>query len=214
MKHPGDVQLALFAGKDLGLLSRLLVAWHLRKCGDCRAEVEALQFARARVRDLADELPAGVHWKQLSQEMTANIHVGLAAGECVGPVSERPRLRVWKPALAFAVATVVVAGVLWLKLPQEQRDHLVTALQSIRFDRSQRNVAVPAVPDGVILEASQESIALRERGASMSFLNAGGGSNSRPASVSVSVSMQGSAGARYVDPDTGQVTINKVYYAQ
>ena len=48
----------------------------------------------------------------------------------------------------------------------------------------------------------------------MSFLNAGGGSNSRPASVSVSVSMQGSAGARYVDPDTGQVTINKVYYAQ
>jgi len=30
----------------------------------------------------------------------------------------------------------------------------------------------------------------------------------------VSVSMQGSARAQYVDADTDQVTINKVYYAQ
>ena len=32
--------------------------------------------------------------------------------------------------------------------------------------------------------------------------------------ATVSVSMQGSAGVRFVDADTGQVTTNKVYYAE
>ena len=32
--------------------------------------------------------------------------------------------------------------------------------------------------------------------------------------VTVSVSMQGSVGVRYVDADTGQVTTNKVYDAE
>ena len=32
--------------------------------------------------------------------------------------------------------------------------------------------------------------------------------------ATVSVSMHGSAGVRFVDADTGQVTTNKVYYAE
>ncbi len=44
MKHPGEMELALFAGNDLGFLARWRVAVHLRTCADCRYEVEGLKF--------------------------------------------------------------------------------------------------------------------------------------------------------------------------
>ena len=73
--------------------------------------------------------------------------------------------------------------------------------------------AVAAQQDRVVLEASQSSIDLTANGNTMSFLSSRS-DRSRSGSVAVSVSMQGSARAQFVDADTGQVTINKVYYAQ
>jgi hypothetical protein len=63
-------------------------------------------------------------------------------------------------------------------------------------------------PDEVVLEASRSSIQVRENGGTLSLMHP------RSDGVTISVNMQGSAGARYVDSDTGQVTINRVYYAQ
>ena len=65
----------------------------------------------------------------------------------------------------------------------------------------------------MVFDVSQSSIDLTANGGTMSFLSSRPGS-SRSGSVAVSVSMQGSARAQYVDADTDQVTINKVYYAQ
>jgi hypothetical protein len=62
--------------------------------------------------------------------------------------------------------------------------------------------------DPVVLEASQASIDLKANGGTMSLLT------SPKDGVAVSVSMQGSVRAQYVDDDTGQVTISKVDYAQ
>lgn len=113
----------------------------------------------------------------------------------------------------MAAAFVVVLGALWLNTPREQTDHLISALRSIRFQRVGTLIRTPALQDlalkdNVVLEASPSSIDLRSNSGTMSFLTP------RTEGVAVSVNMQGSAGAQYVDSDTGQVTINRVYYAQ
>jgi hypothetical protein len=67
--------------------------------------------------------------------------------------------------------------------------------------------ATAAIPEEVVLEASSSSIQVRENGRAMSLLSHSDG-------ATVSVNMHGSAGVRFVDADTGQVTTNKVYYAE
>ena len=43
-------------------------------------------------------MPEGADWDRLAAEMTANIRVGLAAGECVAPRRKLDLSRSWKPA--------------------------------------------------------------------------------------------------------------------
>jgi hypothetical protein len=210
VKHPGEIQLALFAGGDLGFVERRLVDKHLRGCEGCRSSVEGLRNGTESLRKLANEMPDGVNWTRLSQEMTGNIRVGLAAGECVGPVpTNRPKSLAWHAMAVMAAAFVLVIGALSVNLPREQTDRLIGSLRAIRWHRVGTLVRVPTLQDGIILlEASQTSIDLKAIGGTMSFLSP------MNDGVAVSVSMQGSAGAQYVDSDTGQVTINRVYYAQ
>jgi hypothetical protein len=205
LKHPGEIELALFAGGDLGFRERWRIRKHVRVCQDCRNEVEALKLASAVVRDVADEMPEGVNWTRLSQEMTGNIRVGFAAGECVGPVpSERPQGLGWHAAAVIAAAFVIVLGAMWLNMPRDEWKHsrLTGPTQTAAVMRPLN------LPDGVVLEASPASIGVKSNGGTMSLLT------SRSEGVAVSVSMQGSADAQFVDSDTGQVTINRVYYAQ
>ncbi len=92
MNHPGEIELALFAGGDLGFRDRWRLRKHLQSCEHCRSELEVLRYGSERLRSLSDELPDGVNWTRLSQEMTGNIRVGLAACECVGPIpSHHPK---------------------------------------------------------------------------------------------------------------------------
>ena len=86
MKHPAEAQLALFAGGDLGRWERWRLARHMARCTECRQEVAALQAAGAELRQFASEmpeLPNNLGWNRLSQEITGNIRVGLAAGEAI-----------------------------------------------------------------------------------------------------------------------------------
>ena len=203
MKHPSEIELALFAGGDLGFVDRWRVRNHLRQCDGCRSELETHRVAHEELRMLVDEMPEGVNWTRLSQEMTGNIRVGLAAGECVGPVPlHRPRSFGWHAAAVMSAALVLVVGALWLEMPRDQKDHVFASLKAIPWNH-------PPVPqEAVVLEASPSSIMLKANGGAMSFLT------SPKDGVAVSVSMQGSARAQYVDEDTGQVTINKVDYGQ
>ena len=202
MKHPGEIKLALFAGSDLGFVERLRVRKHVRECESCRSEVEALRSCAGQLRGVTGEMPDGVNWTHLSQEMTGNIRVGLAAGECVGPEPrERRRSLGWHAAGVMAAAFVIGIGAMWWNIPRGLPRPIAT-------------VHPPAAQqDRVVFDVSQSSIDLTANGGTMSFLSSRPGS-SRSGSVAVSVSMQGSARAQYVDADTDQVTINKVYYAQ
>lgn len=205
MKHPGEIELALFAGGDLGFVDRWRVRKHVRHCDGCRSEVEALQDGCERLREVADEMPDGVNWTRMSQEMTGNIRVGLAAGECVGPEPrERRKPLGWHGAAVMAAAFVIGIGAMWWNIPRVQPRTIPAANPTH---------VVAAQQDRVVLEASQSSIDLTANGNTMSFLSSRS-DRSRSGSVAVSVSMQGSARAQFVDADTGQVTINKVYYAQ
>ena len=220
MKHPVPAQLALFSGGDLSRWDRLRVARHIARCAGCRHELELLSDAAGQFRKLAQEaldLPTGLNWNRLAEEMTGNIRVGLAAGEAIAsfdpPLRRRPHLG-WP---RFANATLVIVGAMvifgvafWTSLPPQQAEHLLTSLNRIRTERIGtlvRSAGGSVAPDDVVLEASSSSIQVRENGRALSLISHSDG-------ATVSVSMHGSAGVRFVDADTGQVTTNKVYYAE
>jgi hypothetical protein len=212
MKHPNQVQLALFAGGDLGFWDRWRVRGHVSACSDCATEVRALQQASKQVTELAAEMPENLNWNQLGEEMTGNIRVGLAAGEAIArfdkPSLVRPRRLGWNAAMVIACATVVFAAAFWINLPGPQADHLLSALRRVRTDRIGTLVQHPvAGTDDVVLEASSSSLQVKENGRTLSLMHP------HSDAVTVSVSMRGSLSVRYVDADTGQVTTNKVYDA-
>lgn len=216
-KHPDEIQLALFAGKDLGWFADWRTGRHVARCAQCAAEVAALHSGGEELRELLAEMPATVNWNRLTQDMTGNIRVGLAAGECIAGFEKSPRLGRadgrrglgWNAALVLACATVIVIAALWIQLPRTELEHLAGSLRKIRFDRiGTAPGRTETAQQGVVLEASPLSIGIRENGGAMSLLHP------RSSGAAVTVSMQGSAGVRYVDADNGQVTTNRVYYAQ
>jgi len=214
MKHPGEFQLALFAGGDLRAWQRWQVGRHVSRCSGCEGQVQALRAASAQVREVAAELPKDLNWDRLSEEMTGNIRVGLAAGQAIArfdkPTLGRGHRRLgWNAALVLAGATAVFGIAFWTSLPQQQADNLLAAFRRIRVERIGSLVPHTALAqEGAVLEASSSVIEVKENGRTFSLMNP------RSDGVTVSISMKGSAGLRYVDADSGQVTTNKVYYAE
>jgi hypothetical protein len=215
VRHPGQTQIALFAGGDLGRWERWRIRRHLAHCSGCQQEARILRDASDRLRELTTEmpeLPNGLSWNRLAQEMSGNISVGLAAGEAIAlfdkPAVARPRLG-WNAALVVLGAAAIFAIAFWTSLPPQQAEHLLSSLKRIRSERIGTLVhSAPATPSQeVVLEASSSSIQVSENGRAMSLIPHSDG-------ATVSVSMHGSAGVRFVDADTGQVTTNKVYYAE
>jgi len=214
LTHPSEIQLALFAGGDLGAWQRWQVRRHVSRCSACENQVHSLKAASAQVREVTAELPKDLNWDRLSEEMTGNIRVGLAAGEAIAgfdkPVLGRGHRRLgWNAGLVLAGATAIFGIAFWTSLPQPQAENLLAAFRRIRTGRIGTFVQHPAVAqDGVVLEASSSMIEVKENGRTLSL------THPRSDGVTVSISMKGSAGLRYVDADSGQVTTNKVYYAE
>lgn len=170
------------------------------------------------LRRRADMLPDGVHWESLAAEMTANIHLGLEAGQCVTPKERRipifkPKaggrvVMAWRPAAIAAAITVLFVGAWWLNMPASDTRSLMRAFRSITSTVSPGRDARARFFDdrSPVLEVSETgSISVRENGSALGMSQG----IARP--VAVSVSVEGSASARYVDADTGQVTVASVY---
>jgi len=188
MKHPSQATLALHAGGDLGAIARWRTDRHLTRCERCREELAAFAGIREIAPDLA-EIPE-VPWARLSAEMKANIRLGLAAGECVRP-GEAP---VKQSLFSGARAAVALASVAAL---------LVTGLMIERpLPRSNAGRI-----EGVIVQATGDGVQVREGVQALQLRHAGVDARH----VLYSVGAQGSMRARYVDPETGNVTINNVY---
>ncbi len=189
MKHVSETELALYTSGDVSLWRRAFVHLHLSGCPACSARMQEYRADQQALRSAADELPEDVDWDRLASEMTANIRVGLAAGECVAPRARKAHVS-WRPVAVAAGMLVLLAGAWWLNLPWRGAAPRLTSAE----DRSP------------MVQVNDAGIELRANGGTMGVSGAGPG---RP--VAVSASMQGTARARYVDDDTAQVTITSVY---
>jgi hypothetical protein len=210
-RHVRETDLALYAAGDLRLWPRASVHLHVRKCDACRDLVEEFRADGKALRDAAAGLPDGVDWARLSAEMTANIRVGLAAGECVAPRGRSRRQapamswipEMWRPiALATSVASLLAVLMItgwWLNMPPQDARTLSHAMKNIWRGHAAMDERI------AVIEVSTEGIELRKNGGSL------GVTQESAQLMTVSVSTQGSASAHYVDQDTGQVTITSVY---
>jgi hypothetical protein len=186
MRHPRASVLALYAGQDLGWFGMRRTERHLARCLECRLQVRAFASASEELASL-NELPA-IAWNRLAAEMRANIRLGLAAGECVRPESSAPLA--WMTnvrALAAAVSVMLLVAVgLFLQRPAPTAPPL-------------------SARDSAVLRATADGIELNQGGQTLSLLHL------RSDNVTYSAGAQGSMRAGYVDADTGNYTINKLY---
>ena len=212
--HPPETELALYSGNDLSAWRSWGIRRHLAACSECRNEVKAHRDGLAAIHDAAvSETPGHGNWQRLSLEMTGNIRVGLAAGECIAGFEKtirpmKPRL-LWHAALVFAAVSLVSIAALSINLSKDERNGLFANLGKIRWERMFSPLRPPSfAQDAVVLEAGPAEIEVKSNGRALSLTHphSDGGT--------VSVNMQDSAGVRYVDADSGQVTTNRVYYAQ
>ena len=189
MRHPNQATLALHAGGDLGPFRRWKTERHLSQCGLCRDEVAGFTEMREMLPDLA-ELPE-ISWNRLAAEIKANVRLGLEAGECVRtPEISLPRAASptgWRAVVAFASVMVLVGSCMVLERPWPAAVH--TASTSVQSTR-----------DGVQVQAGD--------GVMWGLTNGGA------RQVAITMGAQGSMEARYIDPETGLMTINTVSYAQ
>jgi hypothetical protein len=182
MTHPNQATLALLAGGELGFFARRRAERHVAECASCRRVVGEFSDLRYEAAELA-ELP-DIAWNRLAAEMKANIRLGLEAGEIVGGTRE-PRFPGRRILAAYAAVMLLVAAGLWL-----QRSTPASDVQPV---------------DGIVLQATSAGIERKEGGQVLTLMNR------RAGDVIQQVGAQGSLRARFVDAETGYVTINNVY---
>jgi len=185
MKHPSLETLALHAGGDLGWLARWKTARHLSGCDFCRAELAAFSEVR-EVLPRLNEMPE-VPWNRLAAEMRANIRLGLAAGECVRyaetPFRETPLFNGARTLVALASVCAMLLAALVLERP------------------------TPVHASDVVVQATYKGIQRRSGDRAFGLMHP----TAQEQDVTYTVGAQGTMGARYVDPETGAMTMTKVY---
>ncbi len=204
--HLAETDLALHVTGDLPFWRNALVYLHVRQCNRCRGLVDALRADREELLRSADDMPANLSrdfdWDQLAAEMKANIRVGLAAGECVTPRERKAPAISWQPLAIAAGLMVVLAGAWWLNIPRADTEAIGRALHAMV---TRGPLGAPRDERGPVVGASSSGVELLENGGRLGIEQSG----LEP--VMFSVSTQGSASARYVDQETGQVTITATY---
>jgi hypothetical protein len=185
LQHPSESTLALFAGGELGMLDRWWTGRHVRNCSRCEAHVASFASIKSDLAEAVNALPANLNWDALAAEMTANIHVGLEASQCIAPVVRRSQPLGWKAAAVLASVTALLMTAWWLNIPRP----------AMKADSE------------VVLKVNHQGIGIEQNGTPLIVLHTRALKESKP----VYTSGPGTLRARYVDADTGQVTINNVY---
>ena len=231
-KHPEAHELALFVSRDLSAWRNFAVRRHVAGCSNCRREAALIGNASSAFAAEVDLIPGGPEgWDRLAAEMRANIRLGLEAGECVGDSLDgetleeaaRPpagwyagwnpsRLGAWlhwdparmRVASASAALLLVSAGIWWWQRGESaplsayfSSEPSVTAAASPGQESGlDGDVVFRTVADGLVVERGGRSLTLAHTGR---------------AATGLTVSLNGSMTAKYVDDDTSQVTIHHVY---
>lgn len=188
MKHPEERQLALLAGGDTGWWEGLWLQIHLRSCVQCRERLTGLRRVRRLLASSGRELPEGVDWARLAGEMAANIRLGLEAGECVGTVHNRsPQTYCWRWAAVGGAIILLLTAAWWLNIPPGARKAADEA--------------------GPVVEYRMDGIELRSGGSSFVLRHDRADASSTPVFTSAPDGLR----VRFVDVETGQITVHHVY---
>lgn len=199
ISHPAPEALALYLSGDLAFIPRLRLKAHLLECAACDQQLALFaqsltELKREAASETLTAFEAIADWSSLEREMLGNIVVGVAAARCIENVG---RKRAWIPRLAVVggLTSFFVGG--WVShIPREQTAHLASSLS--------RMVGIGQTPRlGDVVQTTPTGIAVRSEGVTLTILH--------PPSAVVAVSGNSSVEARYVDEDTGQLTITNVY---
>lgn len=198
--HPSSRTLALFSRGDLKWFGQWQIGRHVGKCSYCDGQVTRFRSARSELRREADTqtltgFEAIADWSRLEREMEGNIAVGFAAGRCIQKIG-RGRTFAVRGAWVVAVLALLFIAAWFTNVPSEQRVHLAASL------RRSVGIEVPQITASV-LETTPEGIAVRTQGATLTILH--------PPAAVVSLAGTSSLGARFVDEESGEVTITNVY---
>jgi hypothetical protein len=187
--HPDELELALYSSSDLNAWRKLEVWLHVRRCVECQTELASLDEAEQFLKESASQMPPEVNWSRRSAEIRANVKLGLEAGAIAGPApgwtEVVPRAMGWRVAAAMASLTVLVISGWFLYVPRLTPREVGDAPMVLRSTRS-----------GIAMEENGRSLALMHRPTE---------------TVTLTVGMKGQLRARYVDDETGEVTIHNVY---
>jgi hypothetical protein len=192
MKHPSESNLALYATGDLSWAKQKWTGRHVAQCGVCQSVVVEFSELRSAVREFP-RLHTNAQWARLASEMSANIHLGLEAGECVSPRAGRSSVKLpvhfggvpsWHRLSIACAVLCAVAGIAFI------------------FEHPP-SLANPPI-SGTVLEASESGLQISEGAQTLRLLNTSG------TGVSRTVGARGEVGARYLDPN-GYVTVSQVY---
>lgn len=197
--HPSAQTLSLFSGGDLPWTMRLSLSRHLRRCTECEQQVNVFRSSKAELRREASAqaltgFEAIADWNRLEREMLGNVAVGVAAARCVDHV--RPfRALLWRGAFVLALVALFAAG--WVThIPKEDTGHLAASLR--------RLVGIePREFSGTVVRSTPDGVTVRAQGAALTIMH--------PPSAVLSLSGSSGVAARYVDEETGEVTITTVY---
>jgi hypothetical protein len=230
-RHPEAQELALFISRDLSAWRNFIVGRHVSGCANCRRDVSMLAHASSAFASEVDLIPGGTAgWERLAADMRANIRLGLEAGECVGDApgfaegelaDESPRPKGWyagwnpsrlgewlhldssrfRLAPAALALSLVVGGAWWWQ--SGGSDPLRAYFSG---DPAPAEASIQE-PDGDVVFRTAVDGLVVERGSGRSLTLAHTGR----AATALTVSLNGSMTARYVDDDDGQVTIHHVY---
>lgn len=197
--HPGPEVLALYFRHDLPLTTRWRLGRHIKRCAECGHQVLLFASAHAELSREAQQqtltgFEAIADWPRLELEMLGNIAVGVSAARCIEKVGHK---RVWivRCSLAAAFSALFVVG--WVThIPGSETHQITTSVRRL-FGMG------PPPFAGTILQNTADGIAVQTRDATLTILH--------PSSAVVTVSGSSAMSARYVDEDSGEVTIAKVY---
>jgi hypothetical protein len=171
----------------------------VNRCADCENQVALFRSAKAEFKREANTetltgFEAIADWSRLEREMLGNVAVGVAAARCVDNVRSGRKLLI-RGVFITSLIALFVGG--WMThIPAEQTRHLFASFGRMAgLDRPQIT--------GTVLRTTPDGIAVRAQGATLTILH--------PPTAVVSLSGRSAVAARYVDEETGEMTITKVY---
>lgn len=198
-QHPSVELLSLYSAGDLPFLLQYRTGRHIKECAACEQQLLSLQSAISELRreaqaEVLTGFEAIADWHSLESDMLGNIRVGVAASRCIEKVGRRRRIGS-RLAWATGMVALFVAG--WMsRIPPEDNLRILSALRrAVGLEQT--------VFNGTVLRSTREGITVRAQGATLTLLH--------PQSAVVSMSSPASVSARYIDDDSGQVTITNVY---